>query len=259
MRKITFENEVNGLSVTFASDTPKMLLESFDGCSCGSEAITYRPLNYDGQRFVSSTLTARTIQFTVSVCGSQNGKHSREDALEKWSEISRVFTPGDIGTLTWTDGTKTRFIKCRAEALPMPTEVLPFLFRIEFSLVADNPLWFDSVEKVIPFTSNLEIYNPCGIPVPFMLDVESDPSQVAFAIRSDTLKKILMVAVFKTNESFTVDMANCTVTSASGELWNHLLAINSDFFYIAPGLNDIDMLFFRNATLRWREAYLSVY
>lgn len=259
MRKITFTNEVNGLSVTFASDTPAMLLESFDGCSCGAEAITYRPLNYDGQRFVSSTLTARTIQFTASFGGMRNGRYSREDALNKWNEISRVFIPGNVGTLTWTDGINTRLIKCRAESVPMPTEVLPFLLRAEFSLVADNPLWFDSVEKVIPFTSNLEIYNPCGIPVPFVLDVESDRSQVAFAIRSRTLKKVLMVTIYKTDEPFMVDMANCTVTSASGELWNHLLAVNSAFFYIVPGLNDIDMLFSRKAALRWREAYLSVY
>lgn len=50
MKKITFTNEVNGLSAAFSTDTPLMFPESFDGCSCGSEAITYRPLEYNGQR-----------------------------------------------------------------------------------------------------------------------------------------------------------------------------------------------------------------
>lgn len=259
MRKITFENSVNGLSATFSSDDPKSLLESFDGCSCGAEAITYRPLNYDGQRFVSSTLTARTIQFTASFGGTSNGKYSREGAIRAFEQAQRVFIPGQVGTLTWTDGVNTRFIKCRADSVPLPSEVLPFLFRADFTLTADNPLWFDSAENVQTFANiplhTFDISNDCGFPVPFVLNAQNDPSG-AFAMATAQGGLAFIADI---GEPFTIDMAECTVTSASGKLCNNVLSASSTFFPLMPGNNHFSYAGSKKVEIRWRKAYLSVY
>lgn len=274
-QKITFENKVNGFSAVFSSDNPKSLLERFDGSSCGSEAITYRPLDYNGQKFVSSTLTARTIQFAVSFCGRKNGRYSRAAALEKWEELQRVFVPGQEGTLTWTDGINTRFIKCRADSVPLPTEVLPFLFRVEFSMVADNPLWFDSIEHVEDLTAQYSshkifVYNPCGIAVPFKMSFEMPAGKIfvmtAGQVRDDESVMPLGGILFTTslnagNTIFTIDTAECTVRNSDGELCNQLLNAQSTFFQLAPG--EIKFNFGGDrpteCEIRWREAYLSVY
>lgn len=271
MRKITFTNEVNGLSVMLASDTPTALLETFDGCSCGAEAITYRPLNYNGQRFVSSTLTARTIPFTASFGGIRNDRYSREEAIRRFEDVQRVFVPGQIGTLTWTDGINTRFIKCRAESVPMPTEVLPFLLRADFSLVADNPLWFDIEEHSAvggggAGNVNLTINNTCGLAVPFIMEVEGNDSGLAVIAEFASDNKWLShdrglsynYDPTKYPGSFTVDTGAATVTYEDGTLCNQLLTASSTFFPLEPGENKLRIVGHK-AKFIWHDAYLSVY
>ena len=87
MRKITFTNETNGNSVSFSTDNSKMFLEEFDGNTCAGAAITYKPAEYDGQRFISANLNARTITFTVNFTATSGGKHSYSGAVAKWDEI----------------------------------------------------------------------------------------------------------------------------------------------------------------------------
>lgn len=256
MTKATYTNAVNGLSCTFSADNPMMFLESIDGCSCGSEAITYRPLNLNGQRFVSSTLTARTVQLTVNFGGISEGKYSRSEAMKRWEEIQRVFVPGDMGTLTWTNGTESRFIKCRTSETPKPSELLPYLFRASFSLTADDPLWFDSVENVVELTNGVTIENPCGIEVPFIAEVSTSVSAFSMARTSDGAGIALANRI---NEPFTIDTAKCTVTTASGELVNNQLSVNSQFFGILPGINRFAVASFGSVTLKWRKAYMGIF
>lgn len=259
MAKVTYTNAVNGLSCTFSSDDPMMLLESIDGCSCGCDAITYRPLNLDGQRFVSSTLTARTVVLNVNFGGKAGGKYSRKEAMKRWEEIQRVFVPGNMGTLTWTDGTESRFIKCRTSETPKPSELLrnKSLFCASFSLTADNPLWFDSVENIVPLDNvGVTIENPCGIEVPFIAEVSAGVDAFAMARLEDGAGIALANRI---NEDFTIDTAACTVTTASGELVNNQLSVNSSFFGILPGTNRFAVASFGTVTIKWRKAYMGIF
>ncbi len=257
MRKITFENEINGLSCEFSTDTPMMFLESFDGCSCGSDAIVYKPIDYDGQQFISSNLTARTVQFTVNFGGKSGGKYSRELALSRWQEIQKVFVPGHTGTLTWTDGKESRFIKCRTNETPLPTEILPYLFRAGFSLTADSPMWFDTVENVVDFGSggSVTIENNCGLEVPFILEAEGAD---IFALASVAANARIQFAQ-EVGGTLIIDTAACAVTSRSGELINNRLSVTSEFFNIMPGTNKFNYAGADGVTIRWRKCYMGVY
>lgn len=256
MTKVTYTNAVNGLFCTFSADNPIMHLESIDGCSCDSEAITYRPLSLNGQRFVSSTLTARTVVLNVNFGGKADGKYSRKEAMKHWEEIQRVFVPGNTGTLTWTNGTESRFIKCRTSETPKPSELLPYLFRASFSLTADDPLWYDSVENVVELTNGVTIENPCGIEVPFIAEVSTSVSAFSMARIQDGAGIALANRI---NEPFTIDTAKCTVTTASGELVNNQLSVNSQFFGILPGTNRFAVASFGTVTLKWRKAYMGIF
>lgn len=259
MTKVTYTNAVNRLSCTFSADDPMMLLESIDGCSCGCDAITYRPLNLNGQRFVSSTLTARTVVLNVNFGGKADGKYSRRDAKKRWEEIQRVFVPGNMGTLTWTNGTESRFIKCRTAEAPKPSELLSnqCLFRASFSLTADNPLWFDSVENVAELSSGgVTIENPCGLEVPFIAEV-STASDVFVMVRMSDGAGIGLAN--RINEDFTIDTAACTVTTASGKLVNNQLSVNSTFFGILPGTNRFNVAGHGTVKLKWHKAYMGIF
>jgi hypothetical protein len=258
LRKITFENEINGLSCEFSTDTPLMFLESFDGCSCGSDAIVYKPIEYDGQRFISSNLTARTVQFTANFGGKSGGRYSREAALSRWQDVQKVFVPGQIGKLTWTDGENSRFIKCRTNETPMPTEMMPYLFRVGFSLTADSPLWFDTVENEVEFGTRgtVTIDNDCGIEVPFVLTAEGTD---LFILLNKTTGGWLGFTQSPGSGTLIIDTAECTVKNDDGELINNRLGVKSEFFNIVPGLNEIGYTGASGVTIRWRKAYMGVY
>lgn len=261
IRKVTFTNEVNGLSVTFSTDTPMMFLEKLDGCSCGSSAVTYKPLDFDGQRFISSALNPRTIQLTINFGGRSGKLYSRSEALKRWEEIQKTLVPGQMGTLTWTDGINSRFIRCRCGDLPLPTEILPFLFRAGFSLVADIPYWKDSAENVVDFggsgSGEVVINNDCGIAVPVIIEVGT--ADDIFLLANRTTGEALGFAE-DLGEGFTIDTENCTVTTDSGELVNHKLLIDSSFFYLAPGENTLKFMDYTSGVvLRWRRAFMGVY
>lgn len=259
MQKITYTNSVNGLSCTFSNDTPLMFLESIDGCSCGAQDIVAKPLDHDGQRFISSSLNARTVQFTAQFGGISDGRYDRTEAMKRWQEIQRVFIPGDRGVLTWTNGTDSRFIVCRTAEMPNPSQLLPFLFRVSFSLTADYPYWQDSVENIVSYSTTMSstiITNDCGIAVPFI--VEATPGADIMLIYNRTIDKGIAFST-PLSETIYIDTRACTVTTSSGEYVNHLLTVDSEFFRLAPGDNDVAWLGVPTAaTLKWRKAYMAI-
>lgn len=260
MRKITFENETNGLSLSFSTDTPMMFLESFDGCSCSTSDIVYKPFGYDGQYLVNSTLNPRTIPFTINFGGKSAGRYSRAIALRKWDEIQRVFAPGSAGVLTWTDGTNSRFIKARCTELSPPKQILPFLFSASISLVADKPLWLDTVENSVVFphaSGDFSITNECGIPVPVIIDVTTGANTMI--ISNFTVDKAIGFGQTVSGD-FIIDCGECTVRDISGELCSHLIRADSEYWSLVPGVNNIAAVGdVRYARIRWRNAYAGVY
>ena len=261
MRKITFTNETNGNAVSFSTDDSTMFLEDFDGNTCPSTAVTYKPAEYDGQRFISANLNARTITFTVNFTATSDGKHSYSGAAEKWDEIQAVFVPGQYGTLVWADGTNSRQIRCRTEGTPCPAlKCRPSLFTATFSLVADKPLWYDTVANTIEITGSYTVYtinNDCGIAVPFVLDVDL----YAPFIYSNTAETGLAFSS-ECSSGVTVDTDECTVYCGD-ELVNNLLTASSEFFKILPGANVIQVLpgigsGGGTGTLTWYKAYMGV-
>lgn len=141
MQKITFHNNQNGLEYTFAADTPRALLVEFDGNSLSAEHAQFKPVGFDGSRTYNHTLNSRTITFTAAWYAVEGGKRSREKALAEWDKMLAVFAPGQSGTLTWTNGVKTRTIECYTNEIPELCEKARGLFFADFELTADYPLW----------------------------------------------------------------------------------------------------------------------
>lgn len=235
-----------------------MFLEAMDGCSCGSTAVTYRPMEFDGQRLISASLNSRTIKLSVSFSGKNGGLYSRSAALAHWNEIQRVFVPGQTGTLVWTDGVNSRTIKCRCSETPLPSEALPFLFRAAIQLTADRPLWYDGTENVTALESSshsLTIVNDCGLAVPLIM--EASATSEIFAVASSRGGGVAFGNTV--GEGFVIDTDACTVISDSGELVNHLLSVESEFFKIMPGENILTFAGSAGVSVRWRKAYMGVY
>ncbi len=135
IRKLTYTNIVNGLSAEFSSENPLMHLnlKEFDGSSAGAAAVTYKPVEFDGQKTISANLAARTVVVPVEFSAKSGGRYSRSSALAVWEHLMRVFVPLHEGWLVWADGKSSRRIKCRTaetpEADPDPAvSVFGFLF-----------------------------------------------------------------------------------------------------------------------------------
>lgn len=234
-----------------------MFLDGMDGCSCGSTAVTYKPIEFDGQRLISTNLNSRTLRLDVSFSGRNGALYSRSAAIAHYNEIQRVLVPGQMGTLTWTDGDNSRFIRCRCSETPLPTEVLPFLFRASIQLIADIPLWYDGNEETVTLDNGgtVTIDNDCGIPVPVMIDV--DPSSDLFVVVNNRGGGLGFVKSI--SGGFTIDTGNCTVISDGGEYVNNQLDVDSEFFKLMPGNNVLVFAGQAGVTIRWRRAFMGVY
>lgn len=265
MQKITYENYSNGLSATFANDNPRAFLANFDGSSAPCTAIAYKPAEFDGQRFVSANLDARTIAFTAEWHGVSGGKFSIQKSYELWEEFQRVFVPGQMGKLTWTNGEKTRFIECRTEELPNFTRVCGCKLSAEFKLIADYPYWQGdehtlSFERESFIIKSFFLTNSCGLSVPFIF--RSTEPQIAFQLWQDNYPKIMIDGADFSGE-LVVDTKNLTVT-VGGELANQYLTPNSEFFKIPPGDVELKALYLgeggvsAGTKLTWRDHYLGV-
>lgn len=236
-----------------------MFLESVDGVSCGSSAITYKPIDYDGNLLISTSLNARNIPLVLNFGGKKDNMWSRSNAMERWQEIQKVFIPGQTGTLTWTDGINSRFIRCRVDSTTQPTQILPFLFRVKINLIADRPLWYDSAESVVELASgqsSVTIKNDCGIAVPFLMEVGSTTSVFAVASVAAGTGLALVQSI---GQDFVIDTDACTVTAANGILVNNQLTIDSEFFRIMPGSNRLNFAGGGDVVIRWRKAYMGVF
>lgn len=238
MQKITYENYSNGLSASFSTDSPQAFLAEFDGNSVGSTAIVYKPAEFDGDRFISANLNARTVTFTAEWYGVKNSRYSIEKSYGKWAELQRVFIPGDMGKLTWTNGSDTRFIECRTSELPNFTRISGCKLSAGFKLTADYPYWQDVAERIFDFTE-LEIFervtvnNGCGIAVPFIFKCGGGMP----IIFNFTMNAMLGLEIPEgTSGIIEVDTRRCTVTN-DGVFCNQYLFPKSQFFKLLPGDN----------------------
>lgn len=263
MRKVTYTNSVNGLSMAFSSDsaTNHLDLKNFDGCSASAKAVTYTPAALDGQKLISLNLSPRTIVLPIQIAVRSGGKYSRRDALDIWDKALKTFVPLHEGVLVWTDGTSSRQIKCRTSETPKITEVLPFLFSASISLIADFPYWEDCTEQSLDVEASATAYtisNSCGLAVPVYVDVPSGGS--APLIYNRTLDTGITFAQTPDSDCV-VDTKECTVTLSDGTLANNLLTVDSEFFWLAAGDNEVQVLgtgSSNTATIRWRNLYLGV-
>ena len=266
MQKITYENYSNGLSATFSNDNPRAFLANFDGSSTPCTAIAYKPAEFDGQRFVSANLDARTIAFTGEWYGVQNGKFSIKKSYELWEEFQRVFVPGQMGKLTWTDGYKTRFIECRTEELPNFSRVCGCKLAAEFKLIADYPYWLgdehsESFENQTVMQQNYEITNSCGLSVPFVF--QSTVSCFGIVLWKPAVGSMLYVDGSAPSGELVIDTRKCIAT-IGGELANQYLEPRSEFFKIPPGDVTIRTLYLGDGSISagtkisWRDHYLGV-
>lgn len=234
MQKITYENYSNGLTATFSNDNPRSFLAAFDGSSTSCTAITYKPAEFDGERFISANLNARTISFTAMWHGERGGKFSSARSYAVWDELQRVFVPGRMGKLTWTDGTKSRFIECRTAELPNFSRVVGNKLTAEFKLVADYPYWQDVNEHSLTIDSTeffniFTIMNDCGIDVPFVFRCVAPICGLG----------IVNAGSIEVNSSgysgeLVIDTLKCTAT-IDGKNANQFLGADSEFFKLPPG------------------------
>lgn len=269
MQKITFENSINGLEITFSTATTDQFLADFDGNSAGSEAITYKPLGFNGQRLVRTSMSARTITATIQLRGEKGGKYSKEAVRTKWEQVQKVLVPGDMGRLTWSDGRNSRYIDCRVEATPKAAYELPFLLTATFAFIADAPLWFDTEEQVITFVDNqAHIYeNDCGIAVPILFEVTttnaSSPWLMVLPHNGTQGFSLALFEAVPAGKRLVVDTSDCTVklfSDSDFEYANQLLSTESAFGYLQPGENTIMCAWSAGCTamLRYHKAYMGV-
>lgn len=255
---------MNGLSAEFSSESSTMHLDlkQFDGASAGASAVVYSPVEFDGQKTISANLNARTIVLPVEFSAVADGKRSRAGAIAVWEQLLRVFVPLHEGWLVWSDGTNSRRIKCRTVETPKFTQVLPWLFSASFSLIADYPYWEDVSEQSLEVASSataVTVDNSCGLEVPFCIDVAGSDNLPY--IYNRTADKRISFAI-SPGSACVVDTKECTVTLADGTLANHLLTVDSEFFRLLPGKNQIQVLSVASggssATIRWRNLYMGV-
>ncbi len=264
MKKVTYTNSVNGLSMEFSSDSRELHLDlqNFDGSSVSAAAITYKPVDMDGQRFISSSLNARTINLPVEFAAKPDGKYSRAGALAVWEKLLQVFVPLHEGWLVWTDGTDSRRIKCRTSETPQLTQKLPFLFSTSVSLIADYPFWESTTEHSLAVAASaaaVTVKNSSGVAVPLCIDVPAGGSQPLIYNRTAGCGISFAIAP---EQSCTVDTRECVVTLADGSFANHLLNVDSEFFRLLPGNNELQILGVgssNTAVIRWRDHYMGVY
>lgn len=273
MQTLTYTNNHNGLSITFSSDNPQMFLEHFDGSSAGADAITYKPLAFDGQRLITTSLSARTITAVINIAGKDEKGYSREAAKQQWLQLQKVLIPGDMGRLTYTSDTGSYFIDCRVESTPMPSEKLPFLISAAVNFIADKPYWYETEEQVLEITqgTSFTYHNDCGFAVPFIYEIEtgSEPFEPWLFLIGYQSKEGCGLALFDpvpANSRCVINTEDCTVTlyeggSSTGVLSNHLLSVDSTFGYLQPGDNMIWLAFYDDSCrcrIRWHRAYLGV-
>ena len=260
MRKITYTNAVNGLSVEFSTENPLMHLnlEGFDGSSVSANSITYTPVEYDGQKTVLNNLSARTITLPLEFSAKVDGKYSRSEALKVWEKLCSVFVPIHCGTLVWTDGTRSRQIECRAAEVPRITQVLPFMFSTVVNLVADFPYWEDTNEnsKTLSSGVGITVTNECALAVPCYIDVTASASS-QFSCVNATVGKGLSFTGY--SGSFTIDSKKCAVILSDGSYGNQYLGVSSEYFWLAPGDNTFHVANYSSGlTIRWKNMYLGV-
>lgn len=289
MQKITFHNNINGLEVSFATDTPQALLAAFDGNSLAAEFTQYKPIWFEGIRTKTHTFNARTITFTVNWYAVERGKYSREKALAEWDKILYVFAPGNEGTLTWTNGTKTRTIDCYANETPMLREKARSLFSADFALTADFPFWRGTTEhsQVLTYSgqggapSFYNVENNCPIPVYPLIKAECTVGTnggytIAWNAPEETLEfdKKMQTRTLTIMHKANINDAPVYIDNQKRRVYQYLYgsAVNktsylsplSSFFNLLPGDNNI-VLAGGNlnsslvVTFSWFDHYLGVY
>lgn len=256
MQKVTFKNNLNGLDVTFSSDTPGKLLAAFDGDSLGADFVRFKPVSRDGTRTLTHTLNARTVTMTVNWYSVRNGKRSRAGGLTFWERLQYTLVPGDSGTLVWTNGSDTRSINCYAAETPALHEPFSGLFSADIKLVADYPLWKGNVQKVDVFSGQfhadaVEIENTCPVPIPPLIKIEGSVASMfrtnpagGYPYPTQSLFIDAERAGGSTNALF-IDCAEQTVyryaPDGSGKKNDRTYCLSpaSEFFYLYPGKNII--------------------
>lgn len=253
MDKIVFNNYSNGESIEIDSAQGLIRLEQLEGANVESEAITYKPIETDGETYISATLKPRTIALDLKIIGrtADGTKYSRSAAVEAYNKLMRAFAVGKVGKLTYTTEGKEYYIECRATATPQKEEITPTFWTVTLYLVADKPLWYEAKEQSVNITSSaiVNIHNDSAVPVPFKLYVKGKDAQPW--LLSVTAGAAL--AMFKGLETSTqhciIDTAECTCkiyeddSDTEGELANQYLNAEAEFFYLLPGDNQI---FFAN-------------
>ena len=262
MQKITYENYSNGLSASFSRDDPRMFLAEFDGNSVGSTAITYKPAEFDGDRFISANLNSRTITFTAEWYGVKDGRYSIKESYRMWEQLQRVFVPGQMGKLTWTNGIESRFIECRTSDLPNFSRLIGSKLSSDFQLVADYPFWQNVKEHIFDFSGYnisdlITVTNSCGIAVPFIFTCSGGNPFLA----NMTAGAFISLRRPDNAGAVEIDTRRCTVTS-DGVLCNQYLTADSSFFKLMPGGNAIriESMNFQenNCKMTWHDHYLGV-
>ena len=269
MKKIRYENYANGEIINIYSDRGDIRLENFDGGTCESEAITYRPIDFDGDIFISSTLKPRTITATVKIIGISGGRYNRKAAMRGYNNLLRAFTVGDNGKLTYYNNGDEYEIECRLASVPPYEDVNQFVLSVDIVLIADKPVWYDTIENRVDITTSevKHIWVDSAIPVPFKLYVKGLNAEPW--LLSATAKAHLCVfrGLENAQQHFLIDTDKCTCMlydnddDDTGELANQYLDEETEFFYLMPGDN---MIFFANWTkdftvyLTYRDGYLGV-
>ena len=269
MQKISYENYANGEKIAIYNDRGLIRLEEFDPNTCDTDTITYKPIDYDGDTYISSSLQPRTITATIKIIGVDTDKkqYSRKAAINSYNKLLRAFVAGDIGRLVYNNNGQEYEIDCRLSSVPPYDSINQYVLSVNLTLIADNPIWYDTKENVINITSSeiKDIVNNSPIAVPFKLYVKGNNAQPWLLSVTANAGLAMFKGLENSQQHYIIDTCTCRLYDSDddteGVLANQFLNAEADFFYLLPGVNKI---FFANwssnytVILTYKNGYLGV-
>lgn len=263
MHKLTFTNSL-GSTFTASTGGSPFSLGVADVNSVGISAITQKPIQYDGQVTLETSLNPRTITAEITIIGILGGRYSHAEYYRLWEQIQRALLPGKAyeGKLQYANEGGKYWIRAYPYAMPNPERLAATgTFTVEF--IADYPYWQAETLHTHTFTSGFNyITNESGMPVPFT--VELSQMETVLLINATTGGIISISGELGTYTKLVIDTQACTVKKYVGAEWeyaNHLLTADSDYKPLAAGQNKI---YFTNwgssasAKITWYDHFLGV-
>ena len=265
MQICTYINS-QGQSITFSKSAP-FVLRRIDPNSVGANAITSRAMSVDGHRTHDVTYNARTIILEIAITGQLNGRYNYQEYTKNWQRLSQIFDCKETGTLVYQNDGGVYQISCRLFELPNPIKHVGSTNICSLELIADDPYWLSRTEfkhrlghvvggKKYPlryplqfgtWVKNAMIVNDQSRAIPLTVEIQS--TALFITLTNETTGEYLKVdlpldenqkmIIWTGNDPYVLVQTFAGGELASEEYANYKLDVDSKYFKLVPGVNNI--------------------